>query len=79
MTLERSLLGMRNTVVSQPLSVFEAFSADNARIIFRYVNISAMFPEEIRSFEFDAASAANAALCLGGKLPLFCIRHRSGN
>jgi hypothetical protein len=44
MALERSLVGVTNAVASQRSFLLETFSADNARIVFSHVNISAMFP-----------------------------------
>jgi hypothetical protein len=61
------LAGVTNAVASQPLFLFKAFSAYNARIVFSRVNISAMFPQMILTLEFHAASAANRALALAGK------------
>jgi hypothetical protein len=68
--LERWLVGVSNAVGSQLSFPFEAFSADNARIVLSRVNISAMFPQFIFTFEFHAANPANLALFLIGKLPL---------
>jgi hypothetical protein len=73
------LAGVTNAVASQPLFLFKAFSADNARIVFSRVNISAMFPQMILTLEFHAASAANRALALAGKWPFFCALPKSEN
>jgi hypothetical protein len=79
MALERSLVGVTNAVASQRSFLLETFSAENARIVFSHVNISAMFPQLILFLEFYAANAANLALFLISRLPLLCGCHKSGN
>jgi hypothetical protein len=77
--LERWLVGVSNAVGSQLSFPFEAFSADNARIVLSRVNISAMFPQFIFTLEFHAANPANLALFLIGKLPLLRGFYKSAN
>jgi hypothetical protein len=73
---ERSFVGMRNAVPFQLRLLLEAFSADNARIVFSGVKIPAMFLEEIEALEFHAT---NRALSLAGKLPFFSALSKSEN
>jgi hypothetical protein len=76
--LETLNVGVRISVKTQRLFVFEAFSANKAKMVFGLVNISSMFPQEIHALEFHAAIAANAALG-GGEFRLFFTLPKSAN